>query len=224
MKRTIAKRLFAVSGAALLTGLAACADVIGVGGTQGSGNVSTQTRDVHGFDSIVMAGTGKLTITQGNGESLMVRSDDNILPLLISNVSGGILTLATKSGSSIRPTEITYVLTVRTLKKVEVTGEGDVSASGIVTGSLDTTVKGTGHIVLSGRADSQSVHIKGTAAYDSSSLQSQKATVSISGDGDVLLRASDTLDVQIDGVGKVRYLGNPRITQRISGGGSVQHQ
>jgi hypothetical protein len=222
MNRISTRRLLGASGMALLVGMVACSGESLLGGIQGSGNVKTQTREATGFDTIVMAGIGQLTITQGDADSLTVRSDDNILPLLTSSVSGRILTLDTKPNHSIHPTQLLYAIMVKTLKRIDVSGQGDVTATGIAAESLETTVSGSGHVTLSGRTDSQSVHINGSATYDSSGLQSRTATVSISGKGNVVLRTSDTLDVQIDGQGTIRYFGSPKVSQSITGDGSVQ--
>ncbi len=59
----------------------------------GSGNVVTETRQVSGFNRIDLAGSGEVTIQQGDAESLTIEADDNVLPRLTSEVSNSTLKL-----------------------------------------------------------------------------------------------------------------------------------
>lgn len=87
--------------------------VTDVGGTVGSGTAKTGTRNVSGFTSVTFSGIGTLNIKQTGVESLAVSADDNVLPLLTSTVSNGMLTLGVESGHSINPAKpIVYTLTV----------------------------------------------------------------------------------------------------------------
>ncbi len=56
------------------------------GGTAGSGTAKTETRPVAGFTSIELAGTGDVQVKQTGTESLTVTADDNLLPLLTTEV------------------------------------------------------------------------------------------------------------------------------------------
>jgi hypothetical protein len=60
--------------------------------------------------------------------------------------------------------------------------------------------------------------------YNAPDLESQAATVRISGAGSVGIWVHDTLDVTISGAGNVEYYGSPDVTQDISGVGSVKSQ
>ena len=73
---------------------------------QGSGHVQRQSRDVRGFDQVVLSGLGTLTITQGSTESLTVEAEDNLLLRLRSDVGGSTLRLG-PNDIAIRPTKIT---------------------------------------------------------------------------------------------------------------------
>src|SRR5262249_20664375 len=62
----------------------------------GSGKAQTISRPVAGFTQISLEGQGALTIQQTGTDSLTIEADDNILPLLTSEVSNDRLTLGTK--------------------------------------------------------------------------------------------------------------------------------
>ncbi len=50
----------------------------------------------------------------------------------------------------------------------------------------------------------------------------KKATVDLSGAGDVIVRVEQELAASIKGAGSVKYFGSPRVEQSISGAGSVK--
>ncbi|HZD61139.1 MAG TPA: hypothetical protein VE439_11905, partial [Anaerolineae bacterium] len=52
--------------------LSSCA---GFGGVTGSGNVTTESREVSGFNEISLSGRGNLIIEQGNEESLRIEAE-----------------------------------------------------------------------------------------------------------------------------------------------------
>ena len=93
----------------------------------GSGQVETETRPVSGFTGIDLAGSGEVTIEQGDAESLTIEADDNVLPELTSEVSGSMLTLDTKPGTTVRSLNpIRYRVTVKDLTALSLSGSGSV--------------------------------------------------------------------------------------------------
>ncbi len=55
------------------------------------------------------------------------------------------------------------------------------------------------------------------------SLKGKSAYTNTSGSGSIKLQVSDNLNVTIAGSGSVFYVGNPIITTKISGSGTVVH-
>src|SRR5579884_184482 len=103
----------------------------------GSGVVKSESRAVHGFDEVALAGSGTLTITQTGEESLTISADDNILPLLTSEVTGHRLVLGTKPNTSYETrNRIVYQLAVRDLKWLFISGSGDATAASIKTPTM----------------------------------------------------------------------------------------
>ncbi len=75
---------------------------------------------------------------------------------------------------------------------------------------------------LAGRVTEQTVSIAGAGEYRGGKLMSDRATVTVSGAGRVVVNAATTLKVTISGAGSVEYLGDPQVTQQISGAGRVR--
>jgi hypothetical protein len=191
----------------------------------GSGHVASEARSVRDFDEVTLSGSGTLSIAQTGEESLTIQADDNILPLLTSEVSGHRLTLGTRPNTSISTrSPIVYRLTVKNLSALFVSGSGDATATGISTPAMSVRVSGSGDVVLAGTTERLEVSISGSGVYHGADFASRAATVSVSGSGDVRVNASERLEVRVSGSGNVEYSGNPAVTQRVSGSGSVRRR
>ena len=131
--------------------------------TRGSGQLTTESRPVSGFTKVELSGTGELAIEKTGTESLSISAEDNILPLLTSEVAGDTLTLGTKPNSSIVPTKpITYSLTVKDLTGLAVSGSGSVRVSNLTTTSLSIKISGSGAIAADGNVNDQDLEISGS--------------------------------------------------------------
>lgn len=238
------RRTTLLAAALLALGLAACGYDLGqLAGLQGSGNVKSQSRDVHDFDRVELAGIGTLNITQGAAEALTIQAEDNLLPKIGSVVQRGTLTLGPVAGANLRPTKpIVFDLTVKQLSGIDVSGSGDVEAPGLTADQLVLTVSGSGRlntpritantltvqlsgsgtVTASGRTSRQMVSISGSGNYVAADLSSQQAVVGVSGSGSSAVNVSDSLTAIISGSGDVTYRGSPGVQQRITGSGSVK--
>ena len=127
-----------VAGALLVAaGLGACS------ATTGSGTAASESRPVSGFSAVELAGVGTVLVEPGTTASVTVEADDNILPLLSTDVEGDTLVLGTQPGSSISPrTPISYRVTVTDLSGLLVSGSGDITAGGAAGPSLAVAISG----------------------------------------------------------------------------------
>ena len=200
-------------GLALLL-LAACST------TRGSGQLATTQREVSGFTKVELSGQGDLTIEQTGTESLTISAEENLLPLLTSDVSGDTLVLGTKPNTTIVPSQpITYSVTVKDLNGLAVSGSGTISAPKLATTDLTTKISGSG--TINGAANDQNLEISGSGRYQAEGLTSKTIKARISGSGNATVMATDVLDVAISGSGSLTYSGNPEVKQEISGSGKL---
>jgi len=226
--------------------LSACA-ITGFNVTRGSGELTTQTRNVSGFERVQVDGAGELIITQGEEESLEIRAEDNIIDELTSDVSNGTLVLGYRDNflrNSIIPTErITYTLNVIDLSEVTINGAADLEIDALETGSLvleingagqvsidqftadslSVQISGTSTIEIAGQVADQSITIDGAGNYQAGDLETNRTTVNINGLGNATVWAVETLDISIDGGGNLRYYGSPNVTQDINGVGDIDN-
>jgi len=204
-------------GAVIVTALvvAAC--------TVGSGNLITETRDVSDFDEIVLLGSGDVIVTVTGTESLEIEAEDNIMPLLTSDVVDGRLELGqTESITTSRG--ITYTITAAQLVGVTIKGSGDINGTDIDAISFEAAIEGSGNIDITGTSDDLTVRIEGSGEVDGRDLTSATGTVTIDGSGSAVVNVTDDLTVTINGSGDVEYMGDPVLNQTINGSGSVSRR
>lgn len=184
-----------------------------------------ESRDVRGFTGVQLTSVGDLQIEQTGTESLTIEADPEVLPLLTSEVSGGVLRLGVVPGSQIVDSgPIVYRLTVATLDSLAVAGAGDATARALTADRLTVDISGSGGVTLGGTVVTQVVTISGAGDYDAEDLRSATAEITIEGAGDAVLQVADRLDATVGGVGSVEYIGDPQVSSDVSGVGSVEQR
>jgi len=187
---------------------------------RGSGHVATESREVSGFNEIVLLGSGDVIVSVTGIESLVIDAEDNIMPLLTTEVRNGRLELGSDTSFSAN-LGITYTITADVLNGVTINGSGDVTASGIDASSFEATINGSGDIEPAGTTEELTVGINGSGSYRGADLTASTGTVEVAGSGSVVVNVSDDLDVSIGGSGDVEYIGDPAVTHSIGGSGDV---
>ncbi len=212
---------------------------------EGSGTVVVESRPVSGFSAISFFTEGVITITQGDSESLTVETDDNLMQHLETKVTNGVLNIKVQETPRINidPSDgITWEITVVDLEAVSLFGAGSVEMGDLTTGQLSITVAGAmdvaiddlsaatlevevtgvGEIMLAGEVTAANLMLTGAGTIDTSALSARHASALVSGAGDILVRATDSLDATVTGLGNIDYYGSPSVTQVITGAGSIR--
>jgi putative autotransporter adhesin-like protein len=215
--------LVACDGAGSATCTSDCITV-NDGGTliHGSGKLKTETRPVAPFTAIRLASPATVVIERTGTETLTVTGDDNLLSLFTSDVRDGTLSLATARGKSFEGKIPVYRITVRDLRKVDLTGSGTLSASGLEGDALSISVSGSGTLDVAGRVNDLAVSVSGSGTVDASQLMAKRGKVVVSGSGDLTVNASDELDARVTGSGSITYAGSPKLNSAVSGSGSIE--
>lgn len=201
----------------------------GVGGPvdiiRGSGNVVTEERPLNGFTAVSLQGLGRLEIDQTGSESVSITADDNFLPYIETRVQGSKLIIAIQDNTTFNEiTDLVYHVTVKSIDNLELDGAGDIEVNHLDVEDWQVNLDGGGNINVSGKATRQEVEINGLGLYNAEDLSCQEATVQQNGAGMVVVQVSDQLDVTIDGVGSVEYIGNPTVTKTLNGLGTVKQR
>jgi hypothetical protein len=212
---------------------------------EGSGRVVTENRPASGFSAISFFTEGSVTITQGDAESLTVETDDNLMQYLETTVTDGVLNIKVQENPrvDIDPSDgIKWEIAVVDLEAISLFGAGSVEVGGLTadelsitvagamdlviddlsTGDLDVAVTGVAEIVLGGDVRTANLTLTGAGMIDTSALSAQHASALVSGAGDILVWAIDTLEATVTGIGDIKYHGSPSVARVITGAGSIR--
>jgi hypothetical protein len=223
----------------------------GGGGSLRGGEMTSEQRTLPPFTGIAIDGLAEVTLVQGSAEEIRFDIPAKQLGRVRVNVRDGTLHIENGStgnfwtlllGGSMRPLRAT--ITFRDLDRVEVagsvklrvdgwkteklalsvSGEGTMRITGLDTKELAIAASGAVKAEIAGRATDQRIAISGAGDYRAAGLVSDNARVAVSGAGKVFVNAAKTLKVSISGAGSVDYLGDPKVTQEISGMGRVKRR
>ncbi|MBI5033938.1 MAG: alpha/beta fold hydrolase [Chloroflexi bacterium] len=200
-------------------------DTVGATRVTGSGKVVNETRNVSGFDGLIIEGVGKINIDRTGTESLSITTDDNLLQYIDTRVRGGKLVIEFKPKIWVdRFSDLSFNLTVKDLNLLQVTGAVSIDAKNLQGDQMTVSIDGAGTTNLAGKVDQLTVSLKGMGTFNSENLQAKRATVTNDGTSAAVVRVSDSLNATVSGIGSIEYIGNPQVTKNISGPGTVRQR
>ena len=198
--------------------------------------------------SIVTANNIDIVITQSNDARLTLEGGKNLLPYINTTVSGNELTISSDNRCSMfrdYDIPITIYLSIPDLRRIDYTGQGNITSTNILNFSDFTieTNKGTGSInlqlhstnialfqhtgpadfTLSGSTDNLYVYSGGKGWFFLNHLVANNVHTNNDGSGDMLVRVNNTLLVELTFLGNIDYYGNPNVTvSKHSGNGELR--
>lgn len=207
---------------------------------EGSGTGVSQQRDVASFNSITLDTEATITITQGASESLEITAQENILPIITTEVSNSTLTVAETECFS-TTVGVTLNTTVPALQGVTVASSGHVNGSGLslpeiainvsASGGVSLTdiaattanvhISSSGNVELTGTADTLNINLSASGDATADDCTAETCTVKVSGSGDVRVNVTGNLNATISSSGNIYYRGNPTIEKNITGSGKL---
>lgn len=189
----------------------------------GSGNVVAENRDVRGFSSIDLRGSGNVNVNFGPTESVIVEADENIVPLIETTVSNGKLIIRNRPNVSITVSNpIRINVTMKSINGITMSGSGNINVADLIGQDLLVALTGSGDITVNGKADTVNIQLPGSGNILCKELKANSATVTLNGSGNITVYASESLDASIRGSGTINYAGNPaQINKSIPGSGGI---
>ncbi|MFO1317760.1 MAG: head GIN domain-containing protein [Burkholderiales bacterium] len=240
--------------AALLTWLVVSSANFGGRGPRpeaGPARSEAAVRALPPFTRLDVSGTADVVLVQGAAESVAVAAGGRRAGQVDAQVRNGTLYIEAVDrtrwwdrlfGGGGRPTHV--VVTFRELSQIDAAGTVKLSAASLrapslrVTGAGGTEIRiddlqagklelaGAGALKaeLAGSVAEQTIAISGAGEYRGARLASDIASVTVAGAGKVVVHARKSLDAAISGAGSVEYLGDPTVTEHISGIGRVRRR
>lgn len=232
-RRSITTRRPVVVGMAVVAGLVALAIALLVRGdhgatfagsvpVRGSGVAVSETRTLPSFTAVELAGSMEVSVRIGAPVSVVVHADDNLLGHVRTSVRSGALVIETTGSFSARaPMSVSVV--VPSLTGVTLSGSGNLVVDGVDASSFTASLPGSGTMHVAGRTQQLDVSLPGSGQMSMSGLIARSVQAQLSGSGQILVHATDSLDAEVSGSGSVRYAGSPpQVTSAVTGSGTVQ--
>lgn len=188
---------------------------------KGSGNRQKQKREVATFTSVSTEGAFHIEVAAQQQASVEIEADDNLLPLILTDVSNNVLQLKSKqSFSASQP--IIIRIAVPNLEGLSANGAGKIDVTGLKNDKFELEVNGAPSVNISGETKLVEIDTSGAANIDTGKLRAQRAVVDSKGVSQVEVRATEHLDVTVSGPSNVVYSGDPVVNKTINGPGTVQ--
>lgn len=213
-------------------------------GTAQSDERLSRTFETGRFSQLFLEGAFGVQLIQGTGESLEVRAtDERAFDYLKITNDRGLLHLHVDR----KPfdfSKVTLYVTFESLESLRIYGGIRLDTKGFLDlYDLDMLLEGGARVnlqlkaqrinldnrggmlcELSGVANSLDVRLAGAGHINAGELKTENVNFRIEGIGTGKVYATEKLNAEIKGAGKIRYKGNPEVIQRIDGLGTVERE
>lgn len=223
--------------------LGAC-DGIGGKRVHGDGNVHSDDRSISAFKILDLRVNADVFITSGDHASVKLEGDDNLLKFIDVNQEGEKLTVRSREGFNLIPSnDLKVYITTASIDKIDASCACNIESQNKLTSSdgldmrlsgagnvkldvdaprVDARLSGAGNITLKGTTKDVKLDLSGAGNAHCYDLLAENTDVTISGFGSAEVYASVRLSASVSGAGSVDYKGNAaNIEKHVSGAGSV---
>ncbi len=189
----------------------------------GSGKITTDSRQLSLFKGITISGNYEVNIVAQKSPAVEIKTDDNIVSKIITEIKDNILHIHPIEGKHLAPSKTVQLnIAIPDLNSININGDNRIEATNLSSQQLSVSASGSSQINLSGKTNEIIIKASGSTELDAQNLSADTARVSSNGAAKIKVHANKSLDVAISGSGRVNYSGHPaRITQTVHGSGEV---
>ena len=193
-------------------------------GEKGSGRITSETRDLKGFKAIDVGGVFEVEIIAQQDFKVEVETDDNLLPLIKTEVDGSVLRI--ESEERISPTgKILVRISAPDINELDISGAAKLTLNNVKNSSLAVDSSGASRVTVVGETTKFAVETSGASKVYAQELRSVDATIDGSGASNVFVTVSGALNADLSGASKVVYSGTPTaVHKKVSGAGRVSQK
>jgi len=186
----------------------------------GSGVRKSEKREVQSFSEINATGAFSIEATSQKAISLEIEADDNILPLIRSEVRDGVLYLKSDKGYDSKE-GVRVRITLPDLSKINATGASKFRVQGVKNDRFEIRTTGASTVTAAGVTKEVEINTTGAGEVDTHSLRAERANVRSTGAATVEVYANEQLDVRASGAGQVTYSGDPKVVNKKTSGAAT---
>jgi len=207
---------------------------------KGNGEIVTERRSVSDFDRLRIAGNFEVILREGKDPLVQINTDENLLKFIDTEVEGGILRISQeKKLISTRRITVNYLVLkdIRAMGAALIKNEETIVSENLEIGmdgagaidlminsdKLMVVLSGAGVISLAGKVREQELNLMGAGKLEAFDLESKECEVSVSGLGTAEVYVTEKLNAKIEGVGSIKYGGDPKdVNTEIKGLGRIK--
>lgn len=197
-------------------------EIGGANTVKGSRKVINDTRVLSKFDVIQVDAGIDVNVDLGRKQKCVVRGDDNIVPLVSTEVIGRTLRIAIDANYATMD-EFAVYIDLPELRELIVNGSGDVTINRLSQDAFTVSINGSGDVSATGKVKNLFAEINGSGDLELEALRTTNTEITVTGSGDANLEVADSLKARVSGSGDVWYTGFPgKVDKKITGSGSVE--
>jgi hypothetical protein len=192
---------------------------------EGNGDRGIENRSLVPFNRVEVNGDFEVEIVEGGISSAEIRSDENLIDLIVTHVSGNTLIVEMRDGACIDPTRpIEITITTPTLEEITLNGSGNVYIYELDAEELSLKLTGSGSITCDEVvATTVYLELEGSGVISCDQI-SENLTTQIEGSGEIMVSGETiSADHKIIGSGKIKagQVISDQCVVYISGSGTV---
>lgn len=210
---------------------------------KGNGNVVKETRTIDSFNEIVVEGLVSVYLSQGSAESVVVETDKNLQPYVVTKLKGSTLTIRNKDDAEIeKSTKMNVYVTLKDINKLEINNVGKVESNGslnlsslkidangvgstkldLISNKLNVDFNSVGSLTLTGEITNVLIDHNGVGNIKAEDLSAEILKIDNNGVGNAEVNSSKEIYINLNGIGNVSYKGNAVVKEmNINGMGKV---
>ncbi|HEV7698706.1 MAG TPA: head GIN domain-containing protein [Pyrinomonadaceae bacterium] len=195
------------------------------GGVKGSGNVVKERRDSSGFHAIEVGNAIQVEITAQKDFNVEVEADDNIVPLIKTEVIGGVLKITCEKSHISTSSPMRVRISAPDIDALESSGASNITIAGIKNTGISVDSSGASKVKIDGETSKLTVELSGASKFDATSLTAENGIVDVSGASNASVNVTGSLRADASGASRVSYAGSPReLIKKASGASSISGQ
>lgn len=183
-----------------------------------------EARELPAFSAITTQGAFKLVVNAGQAQAFEVSGDEADLAKLETKVVDGTLQISMPKNHSFKwGDRMKITIGMDQLKKMTMEGVGDTTLNALTGEHFALNYQGVGHLSANGKVQHFVLKAEGVGAVNARNLEAQTVDASLQGIGSVSVRASESLNAKVEGLGSLSYYGKPaNVRKSAEGIGSIR--
>lgn len=214
---------------------------------RGNGSIVTEDRSIDEFSKLKVSGSFRVELTSDRTKELSIKTDENLMDYIITEVKDGSLIIKMKNNYYLKPSNhkaIAVEVPLYSFREIALSGSGSIRSEeliktdqlemkmsgsgkiivGVAADDVEAILSGSGRIELNGSSANFEAVLSGSGSIKAKELETEEGEFTVSGSGRIEANVSDELEARVSGSGSVRYVGtsSTRVHSKVSGSGSVK--